>query len=68
MQTLQVNLAKLDAFARVESDRGNPRPSKKGMTVQASNILAARAKLEDAMWEPWLRAKVLRSDAFLCMR
>lgn len=40
------------------SNQGNQRPSKKLMTVKASKILAARAKLEDAMWEPWLRAKV----------
>ena len=57
----QVNLAKLDAYARMEgnSNQGKQRLSKKVMSVQASNILAARAKLEDAMWEPWLRAKVL---------
>ena len=59
----QVNLAKLDAYARMEgnSNQGGQRLSKKVMSVQASNILAARAKLEDAMWEPWLRAKVLRT-------
>jgi hypothetical protein len=45
------------------SNQGNQRPSKKMMTVKASKILAARAKLEDAMWEPWLRAKVLARSA-----
>jgi hypothetical protein len=51
----QVNLAKLDACARMEGSR--EKPSKHVISVQAANILAARAKLEDALWEPWLRAK-----------
>ena len=53
----QVNLAKLDAYARMEGGSGQ-KPSKHVASVQAANILAARAKLEDALWEPWLRAKV----------
>ena len=53
----QVNLAKLDAQARMENIGGG-RPSKHVGSVQAANLLAARAKLEDALWEPWLRAKV----------
>ena len=55
----QVNLAKLDAYARLESNgnQGGQRLPKRKVSVQASNILAARAKLEDAMWEPALRAK-----------
>ena len=53
----QVNLAKLDAQARMENIGGG-RPSKHVGSVQAANLLAARAKLEEALWEPWLRAKV----------
>ena len=54
----QVNLAKLDAYARMESNSGQgAQRGKKVMGVQASSILSARSKLEDAMWEPALRAK-----------
>ena len=35
------------------------------MSVQAATILSARAKLEDAMWEPALRAKARRPSLYI---
>jgi hypothetical protein len=43
------------------------KPPKHVSSVQAANILAARAKLEDALWEPWLRAKVRQQLLRLCL-
>ena len=71
----QVNLAKLDIHARKQRDDARERAeqlgrrppagkpaSRQARSVSATNIMAARERLEDAMWEPWLRAKARQSQ------
>lgn len=53
----QVNLAKLDMHAR-QMKRKAPPQGKSPVGIAAANILAARANVRDAKWDPALKAKV----------
>ena len=59
----QVNLAKLDACARMEGKKREKMP-KNVTSVQAVYLLSARAKLQDANWDPGLKTKA--RDNGLC--